>query len=139
MIQRVQSLWLLLAAVFAFLTFKLPFYSGTRKDIVPPNIKLKSTSEIALLLLASLVIILCFVALVMFKNRKRQLSITIANIFFSIVLIVVYFLQIQKFDPGSGTLSLSSLFTLAIPLFLFLAARGIWKDEKLIKSLDRLR
>ena len=24
-------------------------------------------------------------------------------------------------------------------VFLFLAARGIWKDEKLIKSLDRLR
>jgi hypothetical protein len=139
MVQRIQSLWLLLAAVFAFLTFKLPFYSGNKKDIVPPNIKLDSSSEIALLLLASVVIILCFVALVMFKNRKRQLTITIINTIFSIVLIIVYFLQIQKFDPGTGTLSLSSLFTLAIPLFLFLAARAIWKDEKLIKSLDRLR
>jgi len=77
--------------------------------------------------------------MVMFKNRKRQLTITIVNTIFSIVLIVVYFLQIQKFDPGSGTLSLSSLFTLFIPIFLVLAARGIWKDEKLIKSLDRLR
>jgi hypothetical protein len=139
MIQRVQSLWLLLAVVFAFLTFKLPFYSGSRKDIVPPNVKLNSSSEIALLILASIVIILCFAALVTFKNRKRQLTITIVNLIFSIVLIVVYFLQIQKFDPGTGTLSLSSLFTLAIPLFLFLAARGIWRDEKLIKSLDRLR
>ena len=139
MIQRVQSLWLLLAAVFAFLTFKMPFYSGMKKDIVPPHVELNSTSQIALLILSSIVIILCFVAMVMFKNRKRQLTITIVNTIFSIVLIVVYFLQIPKFDPGSGTLSLSSLFTLFIPIFLVLAARGIWKDEKLIKSLDRLR
>jgi hypothetical protein len=28
---------------------------------------------------------------------------------------------------------------LAIPVFLLLAINGIWKDEKLVKSLDRLR
>ena|SRR5215211_1293994 len=140
MIQRIQSLWLLLAAIFTFLTFKLPFYSGSKlskEGIVQPEVRLDSGSQIFLLILASVVIILCFAALIMYKNRKSQLNVTIANIIFSIVLVVVYFLQIQKFDKG--VLSLSCLFTLAIPVFLFLAARGIWKDEKLIKSLDRLR
>jgi len=140
MIQRIQSLWLLLAAIFSFLTFKLPFYSGNKlKEGVqqPENVTLDSTSQIFLLILASVVIIMCFVALVMYKKRKQQLNLTIVNIIFSIVLVVVYFLQIQKFTTGN--LALSSLFTLAIPIFLFFAARGMWKDEKLIKSLDRLR
>jgi len=141
MIQRIQSLWLLLAAIFGFLTFKLPFYSGTKlskEGLVSQEAeRLDSGSQIFLLILASVVIILCFAVLVMYKKRKQQLNLTIVNIIFSIVLVVVYFLQIQKFDKG--VLSLSCLFTLAIPVFLFMAARGIWKDEKLIKSLDRLR
>src|SRR5437773_10153809 len=100
MIQRIQSLWLLLAAIFSFLTFKLPFYSGTKlsKDGIkqPENVSLDSGSQIFLLVLASVVIILCFAALVMYKKRKQQLNLTIVNMIFSIVLLVVYFLQIQK-------------------------------------------
>jgi prophage maintenance system killer protein len=30
MIQRIQSLWLLAAALFTALTFKFPFYSGNK-------------------------------------------------------------------------------------------------------------
>jgi hypothetical protein len=36
-------------------------------------------------------------------------------------------------------MSLTSVFALAIPVFLVLAINGMWKDEKLVKSLDRLR
>lgn len=139
MVQRLQSLWLLLAAIFSFLTFKLPFYSGSKtiKDIKQPDVRLDAGSQIFLLLLTGAVILLCFIALFMYKNRKKQLTLTIINIILSLVLLVVYFLQIQKFE--TGIISLSCIFTLAIPFFLFFAARGIWKDEKLVKSLDRLR
>src|SRR5689334_9867483 len=100
MIQRIQTLWLLLAAIFSFLTFKLPFYSGNRlKEGVkqPENVTLDSTSQIFLMVLAAVVIILCFAAMVMYKKRKQQLNITIANVIFSVILVVLYFLQIQKF------------------------------------------
>ena len=139
MIQRLQSLWLLLAAIFAFLTFKLPFYSGSKtiKGIVQPDVRLDAASQIFILVLTGLVILFCFIALFLYKNRRKQLTLTIINIIFSIVLLVLYFLEIGKFQ--TGIISLSCLFTLAIPIFLFLGARGIWKDEKLIKSLDRLR
>jgi hypothetical protein len=139
MVQRLQTLWLLLAAIFSFLTFKLPFYSGSKtvKGIVQPNVRLDAASQVALLGLTGAVILLCFIAIFLYKDRKKQLTLTIINIILSIVLLVVYFMQIQKFE--AGVISLSCLFTLAIPIFLFLAARGIWKDEKLIKSLDRLR
>ena len=139
MLQRFQSLWLLLAAIFAFLTFKLPFYSGSKtiKGIIQPDVRLDAASQILILILTGLVILLCFIALFLYKNRKNQLTLTVINIILSVVLLVLYFLQIQKFQ--TGIISLSCLFTLVIPLFLFFAARGIWKDEKLIKSLDRLR
>lgn len=139
MLQRFQTLWLLLAAIFAFLTFKLPFYSGSKpvKGIVQPDVRLDAASQILILILTSLVILFCFIAVLLYKNRKKQLTLTVINIILSLVLLVLYFLQIQKFQ--TGIISLSCLFTLAIPLFLIFAARGIWKDEKLIKSLDRLR
>jgi hypothetical protein len=44
---------------------------------------------------------------------------------------------LKKFT--SGNMALTSVFALAIPVFLLLAISGIWKDEKLVKSLDRLR
>src|SRR5437763_16533348 len=139
MIQRFQSLWLLLAAIFAFFTFKLPFYSGSRiiKGIKQPDVRLDATSQILILILTGIVILLCLVALFLYKNRRRQLTLTIINIILSIILLTLYFLQMQKFE--TGIISLSCLFVLAIPIFLVLAARGIWKDENLIKSLDRLR
>ena len=139
MLQRFQTLWLLLAAIFAFLTFKLPFYSGSKivKDVIQPDVRLDASSQILILVLTGAVILCCFIAVFLFKNRKKQLTLTVINLILSIILLVLYFLQIQKFQ--TGIISLSCLFTLAIPIFLLLAARGIWKDEKLIKSLDRLR
>ena len=35
MIQRIQSVWLLLATVCAFATFRFPYYSGTNAKLVP--------------------------------------------------------------------------------------------------------
>jgi len=118
----------------------LSFYSGSKivKGTLTHNVRLKAdTSEILILILTGIVVLLCAIAIFLYKNRKRQLTLTVINCILSILLIVLYFLEIQKFE--TGIVSLSCLFTLAVPIFLFLAARGIWRDEKLIKSLDRLR
>ena len=138
MIQRIQSMWLFLAAIFGAFTYKLPFYSGLRKvkDVVQP-VKLDASYDFIIMVLTAIIIILSLVTLFSYKDRKTQLPLAIVNIILSFVLIVLYFLQIQKFE--SGTMSLWSLFAFAIPIFLFLAARGIWQDQKIIKSLDRIR
>ena len=138
MIQRIQSMWLFLATIFGALTYRLPFYSGLKKvkDVVQP-VKLHASYDFVIMILTALIIILSLVTLFSYKDRKTQLPLSIVNIILSFVLIVLYFLQIQKFE--SGTISLWSLFAFAIPIFLFLAARGIWNDQKIIKSLDRIR
>src|SRR5689334_12145986 len=98
MIQRLQSLWLLLAALFAFFTFKMPFYSGSKviQAIRQPDVRLDAASQIWILVLTGIVIILCFVAIFLYKNRKRQLTVTVINCILSLVLIAVYFLEIEK-------------------------------------------
>jgi hypothetical protein len=55
----------------------------------------------------------------------------------SIINIIIYFSELKKFI--SGNMSLTAVLAFAIPIFLLLAANGIWKDEKLVKSLERLR
>jgi hypothetical protein len=131
-------MWVFLAAIFGAFTYKLPFYSGLRKvkDVVQP-VKLDASYDFIIMVLTAIIIILSLVTLFSYKDRKTQLPLAIVNIILSFVLIVLYFLQIQKFE--SGTMSLWSLFAFAIPIFLFLAARGIWQDQKIIKSLDRIR
>jgi hypothetical protein len=46
-------------------------------------------------------------------------------------------MQIKKYIQGNYTLT--SILSFIIPLFFILAWLGIRKDEKLIKSMDRLR
>ena len=65
------------------------------------------------------------------------MRLTVAALFISAINVILYFTQLKKYT--SGNIALTAVFALAIPLLLFLAARGIWKDEKLVKSLDRLR
>ncbi|MGZ5286945.1 MAG: DUF4293 family protein, partial [Flavisolibacter sp.] len=47
MIQRIQSIWLLLAAVFAAITFRFPFYTGDwLKDQIQSTVNLDAQTTI---------------------------------------------------------------------------------------------
>jgi len=139
MIQRLQSLWLLLAAFFTALTFKFPFYNGSVMNSSNQLYSAKLTAQFNALMLIVTAILLAIIVvdIFLFNNRKLQLRLAILALIISIADIVWYFTKIETF--ANGELSLSSLFYFVIPIFLFLAARGIWRDQKLIKSLDRLR
>jgi hypothetical protein len=135
MIQRQQSLWLLLSAISAFLTYKLPFFTGQLKD--GKYDELIGGSNFFLLVLTGAALILALVTIFFFKDRKLQLRMAITGAVISVLLIVIYFTYTRSFLKGS--ISFSCVFTLAMLLGYIMAARGIWKDEKLVKSLDKLR
>ena len=139
MIQRIQTLWLLAATACAVLTFKFSFYSGNQldKDNLQEFKSLTAASNIFLIILTAILAAGCLFIIFLYKQRKLQLRFTIFMLLVSIINLVLYFNQLNKFT--SGTISLTSVFTFAIPLLVIVAARGIWKDEKLVKSLDRLR
>ena len=139
MIQRVQSIWLFLAAAACFLTLKLPFYNGNvvQSDQTRRFEHLTAMSNIVLMILTFLLGIGIVILIFLFKDRKLQLKLTMLAVVLSVVNIVLFFSQIKKFVEGS--FDLTSPIVFMVPVFLILATRGIYKDEKLIKSLNRLR
>ena len=137
MIQRQQSLWLLLSTICAFLSYKLPFFSGTKQinDHMEKAI-LDGGSSFFLLVLTGASLLLSLTAIFMFKDRKLQLKLCFAGIGLSVLILVLYFVEMKKL---SGSISLSAIFVFAIIIGYTMAARGVMHDEKLVKSLDKLR
>ena len=137
MIQRIQSVWLLLAAACAALSFKLPFYIG---DLATEKThKLIATDNFFIITVTAIVMLLSFANIFLFKKRVLQLRLSILGIFLEAILIFLYYLEVRKFTPGSGTYAVTALLHGGIIFFLFLAAKNINKDEKMVKDSDRLR
>jgi hypothetical protein len=138
MIQRLQSLWLLFAAGFDAVTFRFPFYTGDwTRDTLYQIIELNARTTIWFTILTVLSAALALITIFLYKNRKLQLRLTYVGIFITAVLLTLYFIEIGHFN--TGTIALWAIFYIAILVCFILAARGILKDEKLIRSMDRLR
>jgi len=135
MIQRIQTVWLFLAVLFAALTYKFPFYRGPIG--VNSDVELVASSNLILLVLTASFIVGTTAIIFMYKSRKQQMWLTVAAACLSIINLAIYFYEIKKFNGGG--LSLTSIFAFTIPILLVFAINGIRKDEKLIRSLDRLR
>ncbi len=139
MLQRIQTLWLLLASACGFFTLNFAFYSG---NLVENSQKvfseLTGKTTIPLIILTVAVAVAALICIFLFKDRKMQLRITIATLIVSIGLIFLYF-SVIKSKFLDGNLTITSMFTFFIPFFLLLAARGIYLDQRLVKSVDRLR
>ncbi|MFY7899880.1 MAG: DUF4293 family protein [Chitinophagaceae bacterium] len=140
MIQRIQSVWLLLASIFSFSTIHFSFFSGNILDTTT-NTKmfqtLTATTSIANLIITIAIAAASLVVIFLYKDRKRQILVSIGILTLSILNIVLYYFESKKFIEGNY--SLTALITLFIPMLIIAAIRGIWKDEQLIKSTDRLR
>lgn len=144
---------MLLALICSALTFKFAFYFGNMKvglnGIAPLEVKALPTfgagsvsagsGSILILLVTVIIIAGVLINIFNFRARKKQLWITIGLLFLSLLNIFLYWWKSGTPPFESGSYSLGALLSLAIPVFLFMAARGILKDQKLVKSADRLR
>lgn len=152
MIQRIQSVYLLLAAVALVISLCLPagyfvsnegIISGTFK---PLGVTLTdgtslSTWGVFVLSLLSALIQVCTIFL--YRNRTLQMRMSI----FSIVVIVGYYVAFIVFVPALKERLLDTTFqtgwALCLPfisvILTWLAFRAIRHDEELVKATDRLR
>ena len=137
MIQRIQTIWLLLAGIAAMLTIKLPYYSGIQDPAIPYHELNAITSGILILLVTITVAVVAIVNIALYKNRKTQLRLCVLGIVLEALLIFLYYRQVAHFTQG--TYALTSILHLCIVLFFILAGRGINNDEKLIRDSERLR
>lgn len=146
MIQRVQTLWMLLAMVVAFLTFQFPFYRGQLLSAADPDtgtlsaagdIVVNVSDNFFILILTSALGTGLLINIFLFKHRKVQMRILIAAILVECFIIFLYVRLVNQF--ADGNLLLGSILHVFIFFFIFFAMRGIYKDSKLLKESNRLR
>ena len=133
MIQRIQSIWLLLASAAAFSVLRLPFYYTP----TPFALEIRGSDNMTTLISLAFSACLSFINIFLYGNRMLQLKVVIVNFLLSI-LIGYFIYKVVVTNPGGGfTLPSASLFF--IPVLQILAIVKIYKDERLVKSADRLR
>lgn len=143
MIQRIQSVFMLLAAGLLGLEFALPFASSQSNGsgFFSDSVYNVFDSNILLAIVAS-GILLSIVAIFLFKNRKLQSSLIMGSAFLCVVLLATGYILASNDQSGalSGLkLGLGAFLPIGSTICLILANRFIKKDENLVKSMDRLR
>lgn len=146
MIQRIQSIFLLLAAASGFGVLALPFASTVEavQGSALFSDKVYSIGDnTGLLVLFAVAGALSIASIFLYNNRQLQMKIgriaLIANILGIVLAIVLFWQDLSKIgssevDDGFG-IYLPALFI----VFAGLALRAIKKDEALVRSADRLR
>lgn len=140
MIQRQQTLWLLLATAAAVLTFMFPFATGEEllaKTNMKQLVQVDAGSNFFTLILSIASIGISTVTIFMFKDRKLQMKLCILGLVVSAGTLVLYILNAKKLV--TVTPALWAVLPVAVIIGYFMAWRNIRKDEKLVKSLDKLR
>jgi len=145
MIQRIQTLYLLLASAAGVGTW---FFNLWRARLVNNTYEyFNGLSSYLYFILMMVIVGLAFVCIFLFRKRKLQFRLTLLNILLAIGVVALQYLKIKEEAEklqsqqllSSATYLPPAFLPVLIIIFLFLAARGIYKDERLVRSLDRLR
>ena len=150
MIQRIQSVFLLLAFIAIGICMTLPIGSFFKDGILTSelfNLWLVTTDGqhiilpyVALFGALAISAALSLITIFLYKNRKLQMKICALTMF--IILLYVIFLgycAYFRLQGESFTPTLFASFPFAAFILIALARNAINKDEKLIRSIDRLR
>lgn len=143
MIQRIQSIFLALAAGAVGGLFALPF-AKTPEAVANSSLFADSVYNIndhLLLLVAfSLAGLLSLIAIFLYKRRKLQMNISVLAILATVVgLGFGLFTFLNSPAKAEATFGFGAILPILIILFAFLGWRNIKKDDKLVKSMHRLR
>lgn len=141
MIQRMQTIWLLLAAACGFIMSKAPLFEASLANNIVQTVI--ATDNLFLYAIIIGTAILALGCIFLFKKRPLQFKLTIVAMLLAILIVILEIWKVSSFQAGKTVIKASyqwgALLPIAMMVFLLMAARGIYKDEKLVKSLDRLR
>ncbi|HEX8023889.1 DUF4293 domain-containing protein [Mucilaginibacter sp.] len=155
MLQRIQSIYLLFASLVLFALFFFPLAHNVYINDKPSSIMVTgiyqdvngvqqhTESFVALTAITAIVALVPLVIIFLYKNRKQQIAFCYSAM---LVLIGYSFWMAQTVKGAAGNITLDThsmgiglfLTSLSIILIIF-AQKSIKKDEKLVKSADRLR
>ena len=129
MLQRIQTVWIFLAilgAIFLFIT-------GQDFSVFGPT---PFISVVCVVL-----ILFGFLSILSYKDRKRQILLNNISIFINALLLglLAYWLLSLSGGINFPEKGIEPLFPLISMICLFIANIYIRKDDRLVKSVDRLR
>jgi hypothetical protein len=156
MIQRIQSVYLVLIAMLSAITVVLPvadlINSASNLNylidirgislIKPTGEAVLQSTTWTMTSFALVIGVLAIIALFSFKKRVKQIRLCVMNFIFMIgyYILMLIFIWMACSQLGADW---HLRFTVVLPLISmilnYLAIGAIGKDEKLVKSLDRLR
>lgn len=157
MLQRLQHLYLLLVALICALLlgsdqtyFIITAASGNSsvevgylKTLIQSADQTESLLNLPLVFSFGALGALALITVFLYQNRKLQLrftGFTMLLLGLGVYALYAYSLQRAYFNPAGTTEFHASVYApVAMLLLLLMAYRGILKDEKLVRSMDRLR
>ena len=153
MIQRIQSLYLLLSSLFYFNYwffgmewFKKGFF--ILQDILA-EITIPDFIFILISFIPLLIVVLCLISILLFRNRTLQFSLSAHA--YRLSLFMCFFTIFYFYNVLQGLIDLMPSKTLEFLMYaailnpficsylIYLAKKSIKKDDDLVSSLDRIR
>ena len=144
MLQRIQTVYLLVAIILSgIVSFFVPFWPDQEMEDVYLE-SLFQTGEAVLVAVPVLFMmsgLISVITLLSFKTRTKQIVFNRLNIVINFLLlgIIVYHLLMLPGETVVSKKGIGVFIPLIVIVFLALANKAIIKDEKLVKSVDRLR
>jgi hypothetical protein len=155
MLQRIQSIWLLLAALSLYALFLFPLVHNVYVDGKPLTIMVNGVFQdadgqlthtqffTALTIMTAVIGIIPLIIIFLYKNRKQQVALCYSTMLVVIGLSFWVEKTVEGVTNGAqlalANFGIGALLSSISILFLVLAVKGINRDEKLVKSADRLR
>ncbi len=154
MIQRIQTIYLLIATILVSITIFTPYAyflaEGGTYDLCvfslqsQDGVAIQSTIYAGILLVLSAV--LPFVTIFLYNRRLLQIRLCVVEIILlvgsAVIMSLYYFLSnrvFAEFDYSSQGFKIGFVLPIIAIVFVYLALRAIFKDEVLVRSQDRIR
>ena len=150
MIQRKQTIFLLLAAVFGVLSLCMQLATISFEGLTVYRvfslwaIGSNNTSSfipcpLFILMLLSATVSIC--AIFLYKRRPLQARLCMVNIFIMVLWYIAMIVVSKQLAPDAMNfhLEMASSFPAIVAILLFMARKGILADERLVRAADRIR
>jgi len=155
MLQRIQSVYLLFASLVIFALFLFPLVHNVYINGIPSTIKVTGIYQdisgqqvhaqtfVALIAATAIVAVLPLILIFLYKDRKQQLALC----YVYIVIIIGYSFWVSQtvksvtegFNMTTDNFGIGALLSSISIVLVIIATKAIQRDEKLVKSADRLR
>ncbi len=162
MIQRIQSLYLVIVLALSIASFCFPLavfetdkYDASQYNLIPKEVSAETTSLPQNSIAWNAIFfpiasgILALVAIFLYKNRPLQMRITAFGFLFATIYVGLLLLWIisaqetalaeQQVQVIKTTYGVSTYLPMGQVLLFILAQRAIKKDEKMVRDSERIR